>query len=65
MTAQNALNRIKWDTPIKSVANSWQYEEELKVLQEVIDKYHELLEGIKLLNALDQMNVKVLLQAKS
>jgi hypothetical protein len=65
MTAQNALNRIKMDTPIKSVANTWQYEEELKVLQETIDKYYKLLEGIKALNTLDQLNLKVILQAKS
>lgn len=64
MTVQNALDRIKLDTPLKSVPNIWQYAEELKVLQEMVDNYKRLLEGMQLLNALDQMNLKVLLQAK-
>lgn len=64
MTPQNALDRIKLDRPIKNVNNSWQYERELEVLQQVIDDYKNLIKGIQALSALDQMNVKVLLQSK-
>jgi hypothetical protein len=64
MTAQNALTRIMLDTPIKTVENKWQYKAELEVLQKMIDDYNRLLEGMKLLSALDQLNLKVLLQAK-
>jgi hypothetical protein len=64
MTAQNALLRIMMDTPLKSVENKWQYKTELEVLQKAIDDYNRLLEGMKLLSQLDQMNLKVLLQAK-
>ena len=64
MTPQNALDRIKLDTPFRSEPNLIQYAEELKVLQEMVDNYKRLLEGMKLLAALDQMNLKVLLQAK-
>jgi hypothetical protein len=64
MTPQNALDRIKYDRPLKNVKNSWQYERELEVLQQVIDDYKNLIKGIRALSALDQMNVKVLLQSK-
>lgn len=64
MTPQNALNRIKFDRPLRNVKNEWQYEAELARLQQLIDDYEALLNGIQLLSALDQMNVKVLLQSK-
>lgn len=64
MTVQNALDRIKWDTPMKMVENKWQYKTELEVLQKAVDDYYRLLEGMKLLSQLDQLNLKVLLQAK-
>lgn len=64
MTPQNALDRIKWDTPMKLISNSWQYETELKVLQDMIEKYNKLLEGMKALNTLDELNLRVILQAK-
>lgn len=64
MTPQNALNRIKLDRPLKNVPNKWQYETELATLQKLIDDYEALLNGIQALSALDQMNVKVLLQSK-
>lgn len=63
MTPQNALNRIKADTPMKQVANKWQYQTELQVLQDLIDKHEQLLKGLQALSALDQLNVKVLLRA--
>jgi outer membrane PBP1 activator LpoA protein len=65
MTPQNALDRIKFDTPIKALANSWQYERELEVLQQLIEDYKNLIKGIQALSTLDQMNVKVLLQSKN
>lgn len=65
MTAQNALNRIALDTPMKKVSNKWQYKKELEVLQEMIDKYEKLLQGIKALDQLDQLNLRVILQARS
>jgi hypothetical protein len=49
---------------MKTVENKWQYKTELEVLQKMIDDYNRLLEGMKLLSALDQLNLKVLLQAK-
>lgn len=64
MTPQNALDRIKFDKPMRNVNNSWQYERELEVLQQFIDDYHNLVKGLKALSTLDQMNVKVLLQSK-
>jgi hypothetical protein len=64
MTPQNALNRIKLDRPLRNVLNEWQYEAELATLQKLIDDYQALLNGIQALSALDQMNVKVLLQSK-
>lgn len=65
MTPQNALNRIKFDRPLRNVKNEWQYEAELARLQQLIDDYEALLNGIQALSALDQMNVKVLLQSKN
>jgi hypothetical protein len=64
MTPQNALNRIKLDRPLRNVKNEWQYEAEIARLQKLIDDYEALLNGIQALSALDQMNVKVLLQSK-
>ena len=64
MTPQNALNRIKLDRPLRNVLNEWQYEAEIARLQKLIDDYEALLNGIQALSALDQMNVKVLLQSK-
>lgn len=64
MTAQNALDRIKLDTPMKTVENEWQYKTELEVLQKAVDDYKRLLEGMTLLSQLDQLNLRVLLQAK-
>lgn len=64
MTAQNALDRIKLDTPMKMVENEWQYKTELEVLQKAVDDYKRLLEGMTLLSQLDQLNLRVLLQAK-
>lgn len=64
MTPQNALDRIRLDRPLRNVKNEWQYETELAVLQKLIDDYYALVDGMKLLSALDQMNVKVLLQSK-
>jgi len=64
MTPQNALNRIKLDRPLKNVPNEWQYKTEIARLQKLIDDYEALLNGIQTLSALDQMNVKVLLQSK-
>ena len=64
MTPQNALNRIKLDRPLRNVKNEWQYETEIARLQKLIDDYEALLNGIQALSALDQMNVKVLLQSK-
>jgi hypothetical protein len=64
MTVQNALDRIKWDTPMKTVENKWQYKTELEVLQKAVDDYYRLLDGMKLLSQLDQLNLRVLLQAK-
>lgn len=64
MTAQNALDRIKLDTPMKTVENKWQYKTELEVLQKAVDDYKRLLEGMTLLSQLDQLNLRVLLQAK-
>lgn len=65
MTPQNALNRIKFDRPLRNVKNEWQYEAELARLQQLIDDYEALLNGIQALSSLDQMNVKVLLQSKN
>lgn len=64
MTPQNALDRIRLDRPLKNVKNSWQYETEIARLQKLIHDYEALLNGIQALSALDQMNVKVLLQSK-
>lgn len=64
MTPQNALDRIRLDRPLKNVKNEWQYEAEIARLQKLIDDYEALLNGIQALSALDQMNVKVLLQSK-
>ena len=64
MTPQNALDRIRLDRPLRNVKNEWQYETELAVLQKVINEYNALIDSMKLLSALDQMNVKVLLQSK-
>lgn len=64
MTPQNALDRIRLDRPLRNVKNSWQYETEIATLQKLIDDYYALVDGMKLLSALDQMNVKVLLQSK-
>lgn len=64
MTPQNALDRIRLDRPLRNVKNEWQYEAEIARLQKLIDDYEALLNGIQALSALDQMNVKVLLQSK-
>lgn len=64
MTPQNALDRIRLDRPLKNVKNEWQYETEIAVLQKLVDDYEALIDSMKLLSALDQMNVKVLLQSK-
>lgn len=64
MTPQNALDRIRLDRPLRNVKNEWQYETEIAVLQKLVDDYNALINGMKLLSALDQMNVKVLLQSK-
>jgi hypothetical protein len=64
MTPQNALDRIRLDRPLRNVKNEWQYETELAILQKVINEYNALIDSMKLLSALDQMNVKVLLQSK-
>lgn len=63
MDAQKALNKIKWDTPLKAVENIWQYEKEINTLQAFIDNHIKLIKGIQALGTLEKLNVKVLLQA--
>lgn len=62
MTANNALDRIRRDTPLKSVRNVWQYEKELEVLQDYIDQKEKLLKAIKSMLTLEDLNMKVILQ---
>lgn len=62
MTANNALDRIRRDTPLKSVRNVWQYEKELEVLQDYIDQKEKLLKAIKAMLTLEDLNMKVILQ---
>lgn len=63
MTVQNALDRIKLDTPMKTVPNRWQYETEIQTIQNFIDNYYQLMDGIKALDTLDKLNIRVILQA--
>lgn len=62
MTPSNALERIKLDTPMKSVANTWQYEREIEVLEDYIKRMDKFIKALKSLDMFQDMGIEVLLK---
>ena len=62
MTPSNALERIKLDTPLKSVRNTWQYEREIEVLEDYIKRMDKFIKALQALDVFEEMGIEVLLQ---